>query len=302
MLLSYFDLCYNHLMNIDILFFIILACLGAITSYTDIKSHLILNQHLWLFFLMGALIFIIKYILYPTIPFHFINFLCACAFSICFFLTKIWRAGDAKLFILYALLMPPIPSPIIKNFYFIHHIALTFLIGTFFLIPYVIKDTIKYKNLILPKIFSKDTLEILMDSFFITLAICWLILPLLHQWSFFQLPFVSFASIYIFYLVLYQCFDHWTESKLFIIGIVFIGFILRMLFTPHFFSWHHILRFLGLTLAYSFTFKILFLTISTLKSAKERIAFAPFLFIGCMLSYTHLLQKITLTMKAFLKN
>lgn len=230
------------------------------------------------------------------------NFLCASILSICFFITKTWRAGDAKLFMLYALLMPPVSSPIIQNFSCIHHIAITFLIGSTFLIPFVIQDIIKNKEAILPKILSKNTFELLKDSFFITLAIGWIIFPLIHQLRLFQNPLLSFLFIYILYIVLYSLFDRWTESKWLAISILLFGLALRIFFMPHFFTWHYFLQFITLTLFYSLTFRILFLTIATLQSSKDRIAFAPFLFIGSILSYTNFLQTVIVIIQSMLKH
>lgn len=289
-------------MHIDILFFITLFFLGVCTSYTDIKTKNIFNIHLLCFACIGCFLIIVKFFFHLPVQTHFINAFFASILSIVFFLTKIWCAGDAKLFILYALLMPTLPYPIMTAFSFIHHMAITFLLGTLFLIPYILKDILKHQHIILPKIFSKDTLEILTDSFFMTLCICWIILPLLNMIEFFHRPFISFLSIYGLYIILYRLLDRFTEYRLFVWGLFLIGLIIRIFLSPQFFTLQNILHFLLITFCYSLIFKIFFLTIETLKSTKERIPFAPFLFIGCFLSYTNFLQQSLTIIRTFLKN
>jgi len=101
---------------IDCLFLVPLFAIGLICSYTDIKYGKILNRVIMIgvlcgFFLYSILFFYNLFFLHQKENFYYLSEAALnglISFFICYFLWyfKLWSAGDAKLFTLYAFLLP----------------------------------------------------------------------------------------------------------------------------------------------------------------------------------------------------
>ena len=95
------------------LFFEILTPLIAIIScgyftYTDLKYNLIKNRFVLLVSVSGLVISVIEYVFFARIlfPYYLINLGIAVLLSVALYATHIWAAGDSKMYICMAFLMP----------------------------------------------------------------------------------------------------------------------------------------------------------------------------------------------------
>jgi Flp pilus assembly protein protease CpaA len=114
----------------------IILFLGIITSYTDIKNNKVKNKHL----LIVILLFLIVNIIYFNLGILSIeyiqlisNFIIAFIVGYLLWHVAIWTSGDAKLFIVYSLLLP---FSIYQNSYVPFFPSIVILINTF--VPFFI--------------------------------------------------------------------------------------------------------------------------------------------------------------------
>src|SRR5208337_2339158 len=99
------------------LFLSLILIIGLLTTFTDLKSKKIYNQHLAIGAVAGLAAGAYTAVFgHEDVLYHCVN--CLVAFGIGFVLhrTALWKGGDAKLFMLYAFLMPtpvyvPLPFP-----------------------------------------------------------------------------------------------------------------------------------------------------------------------------------------------
>lgn len=128
-------------MNHDIFFLIPLVLIGLVTSYEDIKTGKIRNRWIYLGLVWGLGVLLIMFVLNIFNPSWgisfksgldiFLNFISASLIS--FFIWKFngWAAGDAKLFMVYALL---VPSSFYQNSYLPIFPSFVLLVNIFFLV------------------------------------------------------------------------------------------------------------------------------------------------------------------------
>lgn len=122
-----------------------LIVLGIATSYTDIKSGLILNKHLTYGIIYGIFINIII-MLFTNINFagykdYLFNFIFSIIIGFIFWKIGLWTAGDGKLYAVMNMLSPP---NIIESGYLGTMYGITFLTNTFIILTVIfIVKTIK---------------------------------------------------------------------------------------------------------------------------------------------------------------
>jgi len=114
----------------DYVFLPALLALGAVTTYEDIKSGKIRN--IWI--LAGILYAVVVYLFFspfsaPEKEIIYLNILISILVSYLLWKKGLWAAGDAKLFIVYALLIPPAHY---KNVYLSYFPAFNLLFNIFF--------------------------------------------------------------------------------------------------------------------------------------------------------------------------
>ena len=279
-------------------FFPMIIVLGIITSYTDIKFCVIRNRHLILALIYSLLI-------YPALFFTgnlpatwrdiLINILLATAISLALYLNKKWAPGDAKLFIIYSIL---IPTTRYSRLFHFPSLALFLNITIFSLIWVIFIETLQaLKNpiVLLKRILSKNNLVALLKSIILIFTTTWFIWFLLSKIK--SLDGLSKLIIqYLSYFLLYALLKKLKKYKFAVIILLFIGLIARYILQPYIFhAPGELLAYLAMTLYYTFIFmiiRIIFLNPGPLlshpkkeinqKLDNKKVSFAPFMFLGAL--------------------
>ena len=277
------------------LFLILILSIGALTTFSDLKSKKIHNWHLGLGALLGLAAIIYTAVwTHENVLFHFINGLIAFVAGTYFYRSGVWRGGDAKLFMLYAFLMPALERDHILFSGTVNLFACSFIAGMIILIPLFIKDIISNYNAVIKKLLSQEKSKDLFRAIGITIFSSWIIFPV---YSFVRINHIPAISLAFTYLIFNLALHFIKKIKInYIIGVSgsIFGFLMRLWLSPHSLSWP--------TLSYSI-FKIglfsalsagIYASLDLLKEYHDRVPFAPLLFIGCVLSYTPFLTWIML--------
>ncbi len=111
---------------------------GVVSSWYDLRRGRVPNVLIFPFFGVGVLVYAIMFFLTDKINPHFVlttitNLLCALVLAFWMWKKKWWYGGDAKLFVLYALL---VPVSIYQNGYIEYFPSLVLLINVF--VPFTI--------------------------------------------------------------------------------------------------------------------------------------------------------------------
>lgn len=239
---------------INYIFIFIIIFIGIKTSISDFKYFKIRNKDIIYGFILGITIYLTLYLLQLyssqnliTIGYFkqlIINFIFASLIGIGFWIIKFWSAADAKLFILFAFLIP-------LNFYqnggIPHFFSFTIIINTFLLLGfYSIFNVIKNKNKIqinLKEIFKiKEIFKFeIVGSFII---IHWILRLFLNF-----LPndlFVTFSSfIFLFSYPLFKIFKNHKR----ILAILILG---RMILDKSIYSFTFLFEFVLIIIIFFF--------------------------------------------------
>jgi hypothetical protein len=238
------------------------------------------------------------------------------AFPIGFLLHRaaLWKGGDAKLFTLYAFLMPPpaafnhVPFPSTVSLF-----ACSFIAGTIILFPVFIKDIIVNHTTIINKLFLPTKRQALFKGIGKVILYSWVTFPLYYFLKSTQIPFlvehlekitnpvIILTILFLFFSTGYKIKKEATSNFLvkffkknfleLAIGIVF-GFVMRLWLAPHSLSYPALKRYIIMITLSSVISIYIHSTFNHFKNYQERVPFAPLLFIGCMLSYTPFLSTI----------
>lgn len=263
---------------------------GCLTIYTDIKYNKIRNWHIlfissisiilyFIYFIKGSLNVSISLILNPVV---------GLIIGLLLYSTGSWKAGDAKLFFTYSLLIPINKYSTVLPFSSFVLFFNTFLISFLFVFPLFLKSIIYNKNAIINEIISRKTFLYFGKIFLITLGVSWIIKPILNLFSLKENVFLNFILLYVGYSLIYK-FINKIKHKLLIAIVLVIGFISRYIFMPEGLFFTKFINYLKYILGYSVVFYILRVTIKLEDSNPKRIPFAPFVFLGAILSNTDFL-------------
>ncbi len=264
----------------------LLSATGILTSFSDIHKRKIKNQTLIALGLLALSAHIWFYVSVNTIPWLLVfSTMAAAAAGFLCFLGKIWRPGDAKLFILYAFLMPLtaydkiFPLPCITLF--IH----AFLTSLLFLMPTLIHAIFLKRDNLLKQLFRIKTVHNLVYSFFITSVLSWAIFPF---FSLFKIPPrnpVVICIIFLLYKNIFNLTPSQPRFKILISIFAISGLVLQAWNSPDFFSGEKIIRFLVWLVPFAILSQMIKDLASYIKEAEARVPFSPFLLVGCALSY-----------------
>lgn len=276
--------------NISLYFLPLSISAGLVTCYTDIRYHKIKNAHLIFFFILTAFLYLGLFLsknpfLTGSAIYIFANIAVALAIAFFFFSNKLWAGGDAKLFILYSLLIPTnaysdiLPLPTFVLF------ANTFLIS---LLIVTITLIIKQGKKIMTTADHTAILAELGKIFLITTSIMWVLAPLQGIIRIKNVVFLNFILVYFLYFFFSRLIFKFNKTLLFVL--VPAGLILRLLIYPGSFS--HFYSLLKVTI---FFYALLYFYRAITSNKKNegidigRISFAPFLFFGVLASQTKFL-------------
>lgn len=276
------------------LLFLVLLLVGIMTSLTDIRHKKIYNIHLAFSAALGsAVIGYAFFIKHELILSHLSN--ATVAFFIGWFLhhRNMWRGGDAKLFTLYAFLMPPPTFTRLPFSGVVSLFACSFIAGTIILTPFLIKDLATNKRLSVKNI--RTPAETLGGTIFLS----WLLFPVYYFTPYLlgkiiQPALVSLGLTYLLFRVAQVLVKRIKMNYIIACGVIATGTLLRLWISPQSLAWpvlrHSLIQigmFSGFAALISLTFD------NSHEDHSHRVSFAPLLFIGCVLSYTPFLTIIT---------
>ncbi|MBF0570996.1 MAG: prepilin peptidase [Candidatus Omnitrophica bacterium] len=283
------------------LFLALILIIGVLTTFTDLKNKKIYNRHLAISAIIGLIITAYAVIFrHEHVLFHLINGLIAFLIGLILYQSALWRGGDAKLFALYAFLMPvpeygQIPFPNVVSLF-----ACSFIAGMIILIPFFIKDIIINHKAIANDLLLPTKRQAMFEGFATVTFFSWILFPFYYL-ARITSPFIILTASYLFFnwggKIKKEAKKHYIIEfcrKKFIkisIGIIF-GFFVRLWLSPNSLSFPALTRYIMMILL-STTLSICINTIfDHFKNHHERVPFAPLLFMGCVLSYTPFLTKI----------
>jgi Flp pilus assembly protein protease CpaA len=275
---------------------------GALTTFTDLKSKKIYNQHL----IMGAVLGLLvtgyaAAFRHEQVLFHFINGIAAFLIGLLLHRFSLWRGGDAKLFTLYAFLMPApaynyVPFPSAVSLF-----ACSFIAGMVILIPVFIKDIIINHKVIANSLALPATRQALFKAIARIAGSSWVLFPFYYLAKITN-PVIILAVSYLFfswgYEIKKEAQKHYIIEflkndfiELFVV-IVF-GFSMRLWLYPNSLSYPALTRYIMMITLTVTLSSCLHTALGHLKEYRDRVPFAPLLFIGCALSYTPFLTQLT---------
>ncbi|MBF0595089.1 MAG: prepilin peptidase [Candidatus Omnitrophica bacterium] len=269
--------------------------LGLLTSYTDITRKKIRNEHLLLFFLLVIAVRALQ-------PEQFrlfaagalLNASVAAVIASLLYMSRMWCGGDAKLFILYSLLMKPtgqegslLASPVVL-------FITTFFAAFIVFIPFEICQACRQDRFRQASGEGRywDNLKLAFLGFS---SFNWMIFPILYKMALFRYPVV----VYVFTSLVFPAFNTWVlrglkrrfvDWKLLMLLLILGGFVLHIMFIPR----EQLLAVLGRSLRSIVILSTLFYffksAMDQANASRERVPFAPILMAGYFLSYTDMLK------------
>ena len=271
----------------NIYFYSLMLITGALTIYTDLREKKIRNLHLIIVSAVAIVLYCVSFSSGALkISLHIIiNPLVGLAISFILYVSGLWKAGDAKLFFTYSLLLPKNEYSFILPLSCFTLFLNTFLISFLFILLLSVYDIIHNKNIIFNKVAAKNAVFFLIQTFFITLCVSWIIEPIIAFFPFQNNIFINFILLLGGYTIIYK-FMSKIKNNIFIIAIAIAGLGLRYKLMPSFFSFNNIISYLSSTFIYSIIFYIITNIVYSKEEKPTRIPFSPFMLLGALLSNT----------------
>lgn len=273
-------------------FYFLILITAILTIKTDISEKKIYNSHLSLVGILTLLGYLVVLTSQKS-PISFNNFIINLTLSLsigfAFYLKDMWRAGDAKLFFIYSLLIatketnPVIPIPCIELFFNM------FLLGGLFLVPSIAITTVRKRNTLLTNITIKKIIYSIIKTFMVTLGLSWLVFPILHVFEIKGGIFINSLILYLSFRLLYKFFSLIKNRTIFIL-VFLAGFILRFILIPKSLNIYQLFNYLKLIIIFSIIYYPAKIFIESEKEKTNRVPYAPFMFLGAVLSYTGFLN------------
>ena len=289
-----------------------ITILGIVSSYTDIKYKKIKNTHLAIALIYGILIYV--YLFFnKQFPLNSLilslNIGIASVLSLFLYFSHMWSAGDSKLFIVYAVLMPTQKYISLFTFPCIGLFLSIIIISFSVIILFMIKDLLLNPLPKLKLIFSKGTIIKLSESFAIIFSVTWPLWLFLYKIQRLS-PLLKIILLYLTYFLLYSVLGK-LKKKTYVFAIIIIaGIIIRLIVQPSAFSVEYLSTYTVKVIKYTFIFYLLRLLLFNEKPSNKsliderkiltaRLPFAPFMFIGTLIANSnfifwvmHLLNKL----------
>jgi Flp pilus assembly protein protease CpaA len=293
------------------LFFSVILIVGVLTTFTDLKSKKIYNQHLVIGAGLGLIAMAYSALFtQEDLLSHLINGLAALLAGFIMHRFELWKGGDAKLFALYAFLMPVIPSSFPNV---VSLLACSFIGGMLILLPVFIRDMIMHHKATIHELSTPTTRQALYGGLGRMIFYSWILFPLYHLVKIVNLPFAGqyierAANPVVILTVMFLIFStgykvrneaiqgylqrlfrkNWIEL---LIGIPF-GFLMRLWLTPDSLSFPALKKYAMMILVSALASLSIHSTFNHYKNYQERVPFAPILLMGCLLSYTSFLNTL----------
>jgi len=287
------------------LFVSVILLIGALTTFTDLKSKKISNLHLAAGAILGLAVTAYAAVFgHEPFLFHLINGLVAFLAGFLLYRFELWRGGDAKLFTLYAFLMPAAGYAAHIRLPFANVVSLfacSFIAGTAVLSPSFVKDFIIHRQALVNKLLEPAKRQALFKGIVRIVFFSWVLFPV-----YYLLQMSNTLIILIFMGFFFSegikrvkknyIRDFFKETFLLLLAGFVFGLLFRLWFSPGSLSYPALTQYI-LRIVLSALFSTCMYTIfSHFKDYRQRVPFAPLLFTGCMLTYTPFLAW---TMSAF---
>jgi len=271
-------------------FYALILITGTFSIYTDITQRKIKNKHLVIISIAAFVLYSIGLFtgkLNPS-PSLFLNPVIGLITGFTLYAASLWKAGDAKLFFVFSLLLPTNQYSAILPFSCFVLFMNIFLMSFIFILPSFLKNIINNKEKIIKEVVSKTALRYFGQIFMITFAISWIIRPALSLLALENNLFLNFTLLYLGYLSIFR-FINKIKSKVLVALMFAAGLILRVVIMPESFSLTHLASYIKYLLSFSLVFYILRIVMRLEETRQKRIPFAPFMFVGAILSNTDFL-------------
>lgn len=266
---------------------------GVITSATDLCHRKICNHHLIFIAGAAAILVVTKGLLDKFFPaLQLASTGCAIVIAVVFYKSNLWRGGDAKLFVCFSSLM--LPTGFESKIYLpgIALFANAFILALIFVIFLIIRDLFINREFFKTNIFW-DLKASRIDEVILTMfCLSWILFPIFYGLGLARFGVLAFLCIYWLTVAFSSQIAELVSNRV-IAGIVlFCGVFLRYKFSPDFFLWGNILRYVIAVSVYCVLSYVLHYGTRYVVKSKDRVPFAPFLFLGCLLSYTPFLELV----------
>ncbi|PIQ88741.1 MAG: hypothetical protein COV72_06675 [Candidatus Omnitrophica bacterium CG11_big_fil_rev_8_21_14_0_20_42_13] len=276
-----------------LIFYPIIIALGVYSSYTDIKFHKIKNNHL-LFATVCGLMGYAYLIAGNKIALDInliVNILFAFILGLMLYLADVWGAGDAKLFFVFCLLMPSNKYAWLFPFSSIAIFINIFLFSFIALLILSAGKIVKNKNKILAGIFPVKAMSELIKIFMTVFSLGWAVSYLSSLITLRLSPFLHILMIYFSYILFFRLANK-TRGTYLIYLLFGLGLILRLILQPNDFTFFFLSHYATTSFIYTVIFYLLRNIFSLNKKSKENnqiIPFAPFIFLGTLITNTNFL-------------
>jgi len=277
----------------NIIYFSIILLTGVLTVSSDIHVRKIYNRDLFLGTVLGlAAMIYARLWAHEDIVCHLVNGLAAFVIGLVLYRLNEWRGGDAKLFTLYAFLMPPpgVYNTLLSSA--INLFACSFISGSILLLPLFIKIILTHQLKS-----SLHNIKGLLKTSGRTVLISWAFFPVYYAAIFHFSKFVNASIIFmtVTLLILFSVrffLEKILENQFVLAGGFILGFLMRLWLEPHSLSCPVLPYSVLKIVIYCAISVFIYGTFDHLKENRDRIPFAPLLLVGCVLSYTPFLTWI----------
>lgn len=274
------------------IFLSIIFITGILTIITDLRIKRIYNKHLVIGLLLGLLAsFYATIWTHEDIIYHIVSGIIGFITGLCLYRFGVWKGGDAKLFALYAFLMPPINSNVTLFSNVISLFSCSFIIGMLIILPIFIKDILINRKELATELFSAEKSPALIIAVIRTIFFSWMLFPFYYVVSGIN-PSITLIVTYVIFRMGYSSKSSFKYLLLEIPGSLIFGVLMRFWLRPESLLPLALAHYL-IVITLSTTFSIcIYTTMNFLKDYRDRVSFAPLLFAGCILSYTPFLKGI----------
>lgn len=270
------------------MFFLLIIATGFVASITDLRHKKIKNSHLSIIAAAAIVLVVIQGLSERSLPMlQIASTGCAIIIAWVFYKNDLWRGGDAKLFVTFSFLMPATGY---ESKIFLPSVALfcaTFISALIFLGLWLLRDFCVHPQSVIGNIFEALKRYHLHKAIWATFKISWVMFPLLRACGFAQYGILSFLGIYLISIYasaeLKKVIVH---NKFLTVAVLVSGLLLHIQFLPEILLWKNFLSYVWIVVVYPVFMFILSSAIKFMNKSPERVPFAPFLFLGCLLSYT----------------
>jgi len=275
--------------------YLTISVLGFVSSYTDIKLRKIKNIHLLAAILIGTSIYgVLATSQNNVLNYDFpISLMISIGIGLILYFTNTWGAGDAKLYIAFCFLMPINKHENLFPFTSITIFTNIFLISTLVLATFMITKFLEKKTELYKVLFTLSTLRRLIDSLFVVICLGWIVPPILDILLPNSSVFCTIFFMYISYHLLFSIATKKYEYEHTFLLLIAVGLAVRIFLNPiQYMSLDTILIPLKNKILYALSFHCLHAILTLETDEKKHMPFAPFIFLGTIMTNTSFLNSV----------